>query len=144
MKTSSSLERSAVVDAHIGRHIEIGQSALELAAQEEHLKVIRRYELGAESVVAARFLQKLEDVAERIYEVNERCLTYKGVSLFILHPNRLLKDYMPLEIFAAGEKNPVIEVSKCFYDPEYAGDIDRQEFDPSLSRAISKLEKIYS
>lgn len=143
MEASISTETSEVLDSYRIRNIEIGRTALELAADDD-LQVIGRHEGGAESVVAARFLQKLEDATRQVHKVSEGCLSYRGVALFMLHKNRLLRDHMPLEILAGGEEFPVVEAGKCFYDPEFAAGLVTQEFDQSLDRAVTRLDRAYS
>lgn len=62
----------------------------------------------------------------------------------MVHQNELLETYTPLEFCTVGQEELAIEAAKCFYDPEYEGDIDQEYFYPRLVRAVGTLKRVYS
>lgn len=144
MEISASLSETPWLDLYRREAIAIGNQALRQAFEEEDIYGIRHFKQGSVSVVAARVLLNLSETTMDIKEKTCDVLTTKGAMHFMVHQNKLLGGYTPLEFCAVGGKSLAVEAGKCFYDPEYVGDINREDFDPRLERAIESLEQIYS
>lgn len=144
MEISTTPNEMSQLDLYRREAIAIGTQALKEAFEEEDLYGVRHFKQGGISVVAARVLLNLSETTAHIKDKTYDTLTTKGAVHFMLHRNQLLEDYAPLELCAVSATSLAVEAGKCYYDPEYRYDIDREDFDPRLERAIENLERIYS
>jgi hypothetical protein len=79
-------------------------------------RTVRRWKDKAPGKDAAARLGEIRNVLLLLRD--ERILTDRGIVYWMRHANRLLEDYPPLSMIAAGGFRAALEAAKCFSDSE--------------------------